>query len=108
VPKGGGLRMRRLSEKQLYDLVNEAFRDVSLCLGGIFLTHKADDKLIWEIANSIEDIYYRIMDKLEVITGSGIIFDLNDNNKNLHPHPAIEGLLKTLQFKPGTKNASRS
>ncbi len=100
--------MRKSKEYQLYELLNDTFRDISLCLGGIFLTHKADDKIIWEIANSIEDIYYKSMDKLEAITGSGVIFDLNDDNKNLHPHPAIEGLLKTLQFKPGARDAGRS
>jgi hypothetical protein len=98
--------MRKSKEIKLYELLNDTFRDISLCLGGIFLTHKADDKLIWEIANSIEDIYYKQMDRLESILGSGVIFDIEADKKDLHPHPAIEGLLKTLKFKPGARNAS--
>ncbi|MEW6008237.1 MAG: hypothetical protein AB1629_01195 [Candidatus Omnitrophota bacterium] len=94
--------MRSSKEYQIYELVNDTFKDIALCLGGIFLTRKADNKLIWEIANSIEDIYYKSMDRLETILGAGIIFDLKDDKKNLHPHPAIEGLLRTINFKPGT------
>ncbi|KPK42930.1 MAG: hypothetical protein AMJ78_00795 [Omnitrophica WOR_2 bacterium SM23_29] len=94
--------MRRSQEHQIYELLNNTFKDIALCLGGIFLTHKTDDKLIWEIASSIEDIYYKSMDRLETILGSGIIFDLKDDKKSLHPHPAIEDLLKTINFKPGT------
>ena len=99
--------MRKSKEHQLYELLNSTFRDISLCLGGIFLTHKTDDKLIWEIANSIEDIYYKHMDKLETILGAGIIFDIEADKKDLHPHPAIEDLLKTLKFKPGARSADR-
>lgn len=95
--------MRKSKEYQLYELLNNTFRDISLCLGGIFLTHKTDDKLIWEIANSIEDIYYKHMDRLETILGSGVIFDLEEDKRKLHPHPAIEGLLRTINFKPGAR-----
>lgn len=95
--------MRKSKEYQLYELLNNTFRDISLCLGGIFLTHKTDDKLIWEIANSIEDIYYKQMDRLETILGSGVIFDLEEDKRKLHPHPAIEGLLRTINFKPGAR-----
>lgn len=94
--------MRKSKELELYELFNNTFIDITLCLGGIFITHKINDKIIWEITNSLEDIYYKSMDRLEAITGSGVIFDLSDNNKNLHPHPAVEGLLKTIKFKPGT------
>jgi hypothetical protein len=93
--------MRKSKEHKIYELLNNTFTDIALCLGGIFLTHKANDNLIWDIANSMEDIYYKAMDRLETITGSGIIFDLKDDDKELHPHPAIEGLLKTISFKPG-------
>ena|SRR3989338_9101960 len=84
-----------------YELLNSIFKDITLCLGGIFLLHKTDDRLVWEIANSIEGIYYKSMDRLESITGSGVVFDLNNGNKDLHPHPAIENLLKTIHLKPG-------
>ena len=100
--------MRKSQAHQIYELLNNTFKDIALCLGGIFLTHKSDDKLIWEIANSIEDIYYKSMDRLETILGAGIIFDLKEDKKNLHPHPAIEGLLRTINFKPGVKNGNRS
>lgn len=93
--------MQKSKEEQVYELFNETFRDISLCLGGIFLTYKASDKLIWEISNSVEDIYYRTMDKLEGITGAGVVFDISEQRNQAHPHPAIENLLKVINFKPG-------
>lgn len=100
--------MEQAEKHKIYDLLNTTFKDIALCLGGIFLTHKAKDKLIWEITDSIEDIYYESMDKLESILGAGIMFDLESHKNDLHPHPAIEKLLKTINFKPQKKNASRS
>jgi hypothetical protein len=44
------------------------------------------------------------MGRLEDTLGSGIIFDIESNKKDLHPHPAIENLLKTLHLKPGKMN----
>jgi len=48
------------------------------------------------------------MAQLESALGSGIIFDTEGDRKDLHPHPAIEGLLRVLNFKPARKNAARS
>lgn len=100
--------MHKLAHEEIYELLNSAFKDIALCLGGIFLTYKTKDKVIWEIANSIEDIYYKTMAKLEDALGIGITFDLGDDKKDVHPHPAIENLLKTINFKPAGKNANRS
>lgn len=95
--------MKKSKEQKVYELLNDTFTDIALCLGGIFLAHKVDDKIIWEIVNSVEDIYYKSMARLETVTGAGVIVDLNGGSKNLHPHPAIEGLLKTVVFKPGLR-----
>ena len=92
--------MRKEKAHQIYELVNDTFKDITLCLGGIFLTRKVKDKVIWEIANSIEDIYYKTMGKLEDILDSGIMFYPEDEVKKLHPHPAIEELLKVINFRP--------
>jgi hypothetical protein len=92
--------MKAEKDHEIYELVNDTFKDITLCLGGIFLTHKVKDKIIWEIANSIEDIYYKTMGKLEDTLGSGIMFDSRNETKKLHPHPAIEGLLKVINFRP--------
>lgn len=97
--------MKNSKEAKLYEMLNSTFTDIALCLGGIFLIHKTDEKLIWEIVNSIENIYYQSAGRLETILGSGVIFDLKEDNKKPHPHPAIEGLLRTLKFKPGARNA---
>ena len=95
--------MSKVKDHQMYELVNDTFKDITLCLGGIFLTHKVKDKLIWEIANSIEDIYYKTMGKLEDTLGSGIIFYPQEDSKELHSPPAIENLLRTLNFKPARR-----
>lgn len=92
--------MKAEKDQEIYEVFNDTFKDITLCLGGIFLTHKVKDKVVWEIANSIEDIYYKTMGRLEDTLGSGIIFDLHEEVKKLHPHPAIEGLLKVINFRP--------
>jgi hypothetical protein len=99
--------MQSKKEHEIYELVNTAFKDITLCLGGIFLARSVKDKTIWETANSIEDIYYKTMAGLEDSLGSGIRFDLTEDKKGLHPHPAIESLLNTINFKPARKNADR-
>ncbi|MCD6579432.1 hypothetical protein J7L48_08135 [bacterium] len=95
--------MSKVKDHQIYELVNDTFKDITLCLGGIFLTHKVREKVIWEIANSIEDIYYKTMGRLEDTFGSGIMPDLESNKKEIHLHPAIEGLLKIINFKPASR-----
>ena len=93
-------KQHNVKEHELYELINSAFKDIALCLGGIFLTHKAKDRLIWDTANSVEDIYYKTIARLEESLGSGIIFDIKDDIKGLHPHAAIENLLNAINFKP--------
>lgn len=95
--------MKKSKEYRTYDLFNETFKDIALCLGGIFLVHKTKDRLIWEITNSLEDIYYRSLTKLGDIYGTDFIFDRFEDKDILHPHPAIEGLLKLLNLKSGAK-----
>jgi len=95
--------MSKVKDHQMYELVNDTFKDITLCLGGIFITHKVREKVIWEIANSIEDIYYKTMGKLEDILDSGIMFYPEEKPDALHPHPAIENLLRTLNFKPARR-----
>jgi len=92
--------MRSDQEEKMYELVNTAFKEIALCLGGIFITYKTSDKVIHQIANSIEDIYYKTMGALEQTLGRGVFFDTRKRESRPHPHPAIESLLNALNFKP--------
>lgn len=96
--------MKKSKEHEIYDLLNSTFKDIALCLGGIFLTHEAKDRLIWDIANSVEDIYYKAVDKLEALLGSGVMFSMEKEKKDLHPHPAVENLLRNINFIPRKKD----
>lgn len=95
--------MKKSKEYRTYDLFNETFKDIALCLGGIFLIHKTKDRVIWEIANSLEDIYYRSMAELGEIYKTDFIFNHYEDKDILRPHPTIEGLLRVLNLKSGAR-----
>lgn len=92
--------MQKTDEAKLYELINSTFKDMALNLGEIARTHTVDDKIITLIANSIEDIYYKAIDKLELLSGTRVIFNSEEYVRSLHPHPAIDSLLKAIGFKP--------
>ncbi len=92
--------MEKPENHQIYKLINDTFKDISLCLGGIFLTHSVEDKLVWVIANAVEELYYKSLARLEVLTGLKVVFDSRIDKKDLQPHPAIEGLLEAILLKP--------
>lgn len=92
--------MQKEKTLQMYEIINNTFKDMAFCLGTIAATHKVDDNLIRGLANSIEDIYYKTVDSLESSLGCRVVFDSEEYVRQLHPNPAVDGLLKAIQFKP--------
>jgi hypothetical protein len=80
---------------QVYKFINSIFQNITLCLGGIFLLNQVNDKLIWTIANSLEEIYEDSLNTLKILNFDSKI--KQESPKELKPHPAIEKFLLRLE-----------
>ena len=69
---------------------DQFFREIVLCLGGIFASHELDDTLIWQITKSLERLYERARARQSQREGGG---GAAVPQRRLEPHPAIEDLL---------------
>jgi hypothetical protein len=88
--------MNTFQQKQARELANHIFEEIALCMGGIFLLNHPDDRIIWAIANSIEDLYLRTIRELRMPSSSQKTESRKDGTPG--PHPAIQGLLRTIAF----------
>lgn len=71
------------------DDIDRFFREIVLCLGGIFAAHGCDDALIRQGMRSLERIYDRACARRqEQAGGAG-----GPPKPRLIPHPAVEDLL---------------
>jgi hypothetical protein len=69
------------------------FREVVLCLGGIFAVHECDDALVWRVTKSLDHIYQRHRTRLrhdESRAGSDV------PQRQRQPHRAVEDLLSRI------------
>lgn len=69
------------------------FREIVLCLGGIFATQECDDELVWQITKSLDRIYQRSRARILQREGSG---DAEAPQRRAEPHPAVEDLLSRI------------
>ena len=75
-------------------LIDEAFEDLALVLGGIFAVHTVSDEAIWQIMKHIDVVHGNLVAQLE---GTGPD-DINRNKAlGTEPHPAVEALLLKLR-----------
>jgi len=96
--------MQKKSEEiQAYELINSIFRRITFSLADLSKRYKVSEYFIKEMANSIEDIYYSVIDKLEARFKTGVMYDLENYEQFSHSDPAIDGLLKAINFKPRIK-----
>jgi hypothetical protein len=65
------------------------FREVVLCLGGIFAVREAEDDLVWQVTKSLERLYESARARLRDEPDGGA--DLP--HRRPQPHPAIAELL---------------
>ena len=69
------------------------FREIVLCLGGIFAAQEVDDTVVWQVTKSLDHIYQRARSRLlemEPPSGPDLI------SRRLEPHPAVEDLLARI------------
>jgi hypothetical protein len=69
------------------------FREIVLCLGGIFAAQEVDDALVWQVTKSLDRIYQRNRARLLERQSSG---DPDVPQRRVEPHPAIEDLLTRI------------
>lgn len=69
------------------------FREIVLCLGGIFATRECDDTLVWQVTKSLDRIYQRNRSRLLEHEGGG---KADVPQRRLEPHPAVEDLLSRI------------
>lgn len=87
--------MKPQNNQKIYKFLNGVFKDLTLCLGGIFLLNQTEDKLIWTIAESLEEIYENSLKALKRLNPESPV--KKKLTKDLNPHPAIEKFLARLE-----------
>lgn len=69
------------------------FREIVLCLGGIFAARECDDALVWQVTKSLDRIYQRTRARLLERETNG---DTDLPQRRVEPHPAVEDLLSRI------------
>ncbi len=69
------------------------FREIVLCLAGIFAARECDDALIWQVTKSLDRIYQRTRARLLERETNG---DTDLPQRRVEPHPAVEDLLSRI------------
>jgi hypothetical protein len=69
------------------------FREIVLCLGGIFAAQEVDDALVWQVTKSLDRIYQRNRARLLERESNG---DTDVPQRRVEPHPAVEDLLTRI------------
>lgn len=69
------------------------FREIVLCLGGIFASQECDDTLVWQVTKSLDRIYQRSRARILEREGIG---ENEAPQRRVEPHPAVEDLLSRI------------
>ena len=77
-------------------LIDEAFRNLTLCFGGIFIVHPVKDELVWLIMKSIEEVYVTTCKNIKRTNENS---SSKINQKEKKPHPAVEKFLSKIESK---------
>jgi hypothetical protein len=73
--------------------IDRFFREIVLCLGGIFAVQECEDALVWQITKSLDRIYQRTRARLFDSKGS---LENDVPQRRMEPHPAVEDLLSRI------------
>ena len=68
------------------------FREIVLCLGGIFAARDVDDAFIWQVTKSLDRIYQRA--QARILERESAADELPP--RRVEPHPAVEDLLSRI------------
>lgn len=77
----------------LEETVKETFREIVLCLGGIFAVHEVEDDMVWQVAKSLDIIFKKGFSRIRQEAGNA---EKEIPRRKYEPHPAIEQLLHNL------------
>ena len=88
------MTMAKRCHSDITEIVKNAFRDIVICLGGIFLLHRVSNDAIYSISNAVEEIYNATMKKLAKLNSADVKKAVE--NKKIDMHPAIEKLLEKI------------
>jgi hypothetical protein len=69
------------------------FREIVLCLGGIFAAGRVEDDVVWQITKSLDRIYRRNRERVLQREASS---DTDVPQRRVEPHPAVEDLLARI------------
>ena len=69
------------------------FREIVLCLGGIFAARGCEDALVWQVTKSLDRIYQRARARILESESAG---DTDLPSRRVEPHPAVEDLLSRI------------
>ena len=69
------------------------FREIVLCLGGIFAARGCEDALVWQVTKSLDRIYQRARARLLEREGAA---ECELPARRVEPHPAVEDLLSRI------------
>lgn len=96
------------TKDKVQELITLSFRDLILCLGGIFIIHQLDDDLVGVITMGVEQIYEETLQNLDKLKlkQNGKKAPM-DNSLSLKPHPVIERFLSKLSVNNRKHNKSK-
>lgn len=73
------------------------FREIILCLGGIFSIQQCPDDVVWQVTKSLEHIYHRNRARILQLEHTS---DTELPPRRSEPHPAVEDLLARIGRQP--------
>jgi hypothetical protein len=74
--------------------IQRFFREVVLCLGGIFAVREVEDDLVWQVARSLDRIYLETRARV-CRSGNGAV--AQTAQRRLERHPALVHLLDRIE-----------
>lgn len=87
--------MERQNAMSPQRVIDETFHDLALCLGGIFLVHQVEDKVVRAVMRSLDDLYVSARDRAEKALGREPRGRFA--KAQMSPHPAVEAFLSKME-----------
>jgi hypothetical protein len=91
---GGGHEMTKAKGFTALQIIDDTFHDLALCLGGIFLVHQVQDRVVWSVMKGLDDLYVSARERAEQASPTEPIVR---QTRDMTPHPAVEGFLQKIK-----------
>lgn len=76
------------------DLLDGAFEELALVLGGAFAVHQVGDEAVWQIMKGVESVHGKAVSMLD---GMAPKASRTPDRSPYEPHPAVEAMLRKLR-----------